>query len=107
MSEAAGAGAAKTRSRIQDMVGLLADLLELGMERGEFVRREQFLVAAGVLRMVNMPFILFQSGKLPDCVLHDPIVDGVVSATMLYLKKRDRHVLYLWWLESPAPQALD
>lgn len=89
------------------MVGALAVSLKLGMERGEFVRREPFLAAAESLRTVIMPLILFQSGKLADSAPRDPMVAGVVSATTLYLKTAGRHALYLWWLDFPALQAAD
>ncbi len=87
MPEVGGESAEQTRQRMQDMVGLLADRIETGMERGDFVRRDPFLAAATVLGMVNMPFILFHSGRLADPALRDRMVDEVLSAAMCYLKE--------------------
>jgi len=87
MPEVIGESIEQTRLRMQDTVGQLANLLEVGMERDDFKPREPFLAAATVLGMVNMPHILFYSGKLIDPALRDRMVDEVLSAAMAYLKK--------------------
>lgn len=65
---------------------LLASLLELGMERGNFVERDPLLAATTALGMVNMPFILFHTGRVNDPVFRDRMVAEVLSAVMGYLK---------------------
>lgn len=87
MPEVGGESGEKTRLRTQHTVRLLADLLELGMKRGAFAVRDPFLAAATVLGMVNMPFILFHSGRLADPDLRDRMVEEVLSAVMCYLKE--------------------
>jgi hypothetical protein len=51
-----------------------------------FVKREPFLAASTVLAMVNIPYILFHSGKLVDPILRDRMVAEVLLAAMGYLK---------------------
>ncbi len=87
MPEMGAESPAENRRRMMATVEHLANLLELGMERGVFEKRAPFLAASTVLGMVNMPFILFQSGKLIDATLRDSMVDEVLSAAMTYLKK--------------------
>ena len=87
MPEVGGESAEKTRLRMQNTVGLLADLLDLGMKRGAFAVRDPFLAAATMLGMVNMPFILFHSGRLADPDLRDRMVEEVLSAVMCYLRE--------------------
>jgi AcrR family transcriptional regulator len=65
---------------------LLASLLELGMERGDFISRDPLLTATTALGMVNVPFILFHTGRIDDPGFRDRMVDEVFSAAMLYLK---------------------
>jgi AcrR family transcriptional regulator len=77
----------ENRQRMQATVGHLAALVKLGMERGTFERRDPFLAAGTILGMVNMPHILFHSGKLADPGMRDRMVDEVLFAAMTYLKK--------------------
>jgi AcrR family transcriptional regulator len=77
----------ENRQRIQATVGRLAALIKLGMERGTFERRDPFLAAGTVLGMVNMPHILFHSGKLVNPAMRDRMVKEVLSAAIAYLKK--------------------
>lgn len=67
----------------------LADLLRIGMERGDFAKRDPLLAATTALGMVNMPFILFHTGRIDDPEFRDQIIDEVLSAAMHYLKKSD------------------
>jgi AcrR family transcriptional regulator len=84
--EGGGESLEQSRQRMQDTVWYLARLLKQGMEQGSFTTREPFLAAATVLGMVNMPHILFHSGKLIDPELRDRMVVEVLSAAMGYLK---------------------
>lgn len=77
----------ENRQSMQATVGRLAALIKLGMERGTFERRDPFLAAGTVLGMVNMPHILFHSGKLVNPAMRDHMVKEVLSAAMAYLKK--------------------
>ncbi len=63
-------------------MGQLANLIKLGMDRGDFAPCEPFLAAATVLGMVNIPHILFHSGKLTDPALRDRMEKEVLFAAM-------------------------
>ena len=86
MPEKIGESTQESRQRMQDNVELLARLLQVGMQRGAFAPRPALLAAATVLGMVNMPYILYHSGKLVDPSLRDRMVDEVLGAAMVYLK---------------------
>jgi AcrR family transcriptional regulator len=88
MPEKTGETVEQNRERMRSTVGQLASLLNLGQERGAFERRDPFLAASTVLGMVNMPHILFHTGKMVDPTLRDRIVEEVLYAAMLYLQKK-------------------
>jgi AcrR family transcriptional regulator len=69
-----------------DMVYQLAGILKIGMERDDFEPRDPLLAAVTVVGIINIPFVLYHTGKLPDLSLRDRVVDEVLSAAMLYLK---------------------
>lgn len=86
LPEVSGESVEQTRLRLQVTVGTLANILKLGMERGVFAPREPLLTAATVLGMVNMPYVLFYTGKLANPTLRDKMVDEMLTAALLYLK---------------------
>ena len=67
---------------------LLASLLEMGIERGDFAERDPLLAATTALGMVNMPFILFHTGRIDNPVFRDQMVDEALLAAMGYLAKK-------------------
>jgi AcrR family transcriptional regulator len=87
LPEVGGESPEENRERMQATIGQLAHWLSLGMERGVFERREPWLAAGTVLGMVNMPYILFHSGKLADPELRDRMVEEVLKAAMGYLRR--------------------
>jgi hypothetical protein len=87
MPEVGGESPAENHQRMQATVGQLANILQKGMDTGVFTARQPFLAAGTVLAMVNTPYILFHSGKLMDPDLRDRMVDEILSAAMIYLKK--------------------
>jgi AcrR family transcriptional regulator len=88
MPEIGGESIEQTRMRMQSTVGHLANLIKLGMDQNAFEPREPFLAAGTVLAMMNTPYIMFHSGKLVDTSLRDRMVEEILSAAMLYLKKK-------------------
>ncbi len=87
LPEIGGESLEENRQRMHATVEHLARLIKIGMESGIFELRDPFLAAATALGMVNMPYILFHSGKMVDPVLRDRMVEEVLSATMAYLQK--------------------
>ncbi len=87
MPEMGGESLEQNRQRMQGTVEQLARLLKKGMDEGKFESRDPVLAAATALGMVNMPYILFLSGKLVDAELRDRMVEETFSAAMRYLLK--------------------
>ncbi len=76
----------QNRRRMQNNVGFLARLIKTGIERGNYTAREPVLAAATVLGMINMPYILFHSGKMVDPDLRDRMAGEALGAALNYLK---------------------
>lgn len=92
MPETTGADLETNRQQTLKIIDQLATLLQLGMERGDFQQRDPYLAASTILGIINMPFILFYSGRLVDASLRDRMVDEVLEATMRYLKQSNCHL---------------
>jgi AcrR family transcriptional regulator len=83
--EMSGESIEQTRLRMQDTVESMAGLLRLGMKQGVFTKREPRIAAITALGIVNMPHVLFHSGKMADPATRDRVADEVFLAAMLYL----------------------
>jgi AcrR family transcriptional regulator len=79
----------ENRQRMRDTIGYLARILRIGMAQGRFTTRDPFLAAATVLGMVNMPYILFHSGKIKNAEMRERMADEVIEAALGYLKTRN------------------
>lgn len=84
--EMTGESPQESRQRTRNTVDSLAGLLKSGMEQGYFKKRDPFLAASVVLGMVNMPHILFHSGKISEAALRDRMVDEMLVAAFSYLQ---------------------
>ncbi|MFN8441172.1 MAG: TetR/AcrR family transcriptional regulator [Caldilineaceae bacterium] len=87
--EVTGASPKESRLRMYNTVGNLAKLLAIGMGKGDYVRRDPFLAAGVILGMVNLPSILFHSGKIVDTFVRDRMVAEMFSAAKIYLKNEE------------------
>jgi AcrR family transcriptional regulator len=87
MPEALGESPEANRQRRRMTVEHLAGLLQQGMDRGDFARRDPFLAAGVVLGIVNMPYILYFSGKVMEAELRDRMVPETIFAAENYLKQ--------------------
>ncbi len=83
--EVMGENPAQSRQRIQTSVEQLARMLKLGMEQGVFARRDPFVAAGIAIQIVNMPYILFHSGRLQNPLMRDILAGESLSAAMIYL----------------------
>ena len=70
------------------VIDQIAGILKLGMEQGNFEERDPRLTAITMTGMINLPFIMFHSGKLVDPTIRDRMVDEMYTALMLYLEKK-------------------
>ena len=69
-------------------VDLFTDLIKTGMERGDFEERDPVLAANTVLGIINMPFVLFHTGRVVDSALRDRMVDEIFPNVMGYLSNK-------------------
>ena len=67
---------------------LCVNLIKTGIERGEFEERDPVLAAHTVLGMINMPFVLYHTGRVVDAALKDQMVDEIFLSVMGYLEKK-------------------
>ena len=78
----------QTKNRTSKFVALntFIKLIKIGIERGDFEERDPTLAAHTVLGMINMPFVLFYTGRVVDPVIKDQMADEIFSNVMGYLK---------------------
>jgi len=63
----------------------ISQLIELGMNKNEFIRREPELAAATVMAIMNAPLILHLCGKKPAEFTCDQMLGETTSAVFAYL----------------------
>jgi AcrR family transcriptional regulator len=63
----------------------IAQLLKLGMEKGEFTPRDPKLVAHTVMAIMNAPLLLHRCGKKPAEFSCDEVLGETISAVFAYL----------------------
>jgi AcrR family transcriptional regulator len=63
----------------------ISQLLELGMNKGEFVQREPKLAAVVVMAIMNAPLMLHQCGKKPADYSCEQILNETLTAVFAYL----------------------
>ncbi|HNT74543.1 MAG TPA: TetR/AcrR family transcriptional regulator [Anaerolineae bacterium] len=71
----------------QGNVRHLAQLAQLGMERGVFAQRDPTLAAAAVFAIVQAPLLLYLNGRLNDEELRDQLSVEALEAAMGYLMR--------------------
>ncbi len=76
----------ENRQRMLPYIQNMAELLKIGMEQGEFARRDPFIAAGVVVGMINMPHILYHNGKLADADIRDRLAEESLRAAIIYLK---------------------
>jgi AcrR family transcriptional regulator len=87
MPEAIGESPEENRQRRQMSVETLTRIIKLGVERGVLHPRDPYTAAGVVLGMVNMPHLLYHTGKLTDPEMRDRMVDEVLAIAMRYLSQ--------------------
>ncbi len=69
----------------QGNVRYLAQLVQLGIERGVFAPREPTLAAATVFAIIHAPSIFYHNGRLTDETLRDRMSAEMLEIAMNYL----------------------
>ncbi|HEY59664.1 MAG TPA: TetR/AcrR family transcriptional regulator [Anaerolineae bacterium] len=76
------------KNMFQKNIQRLADLIQIGMDRGEFIQRDTFLAALTILSIVAAPLILHHLGRIPDKKMCDQIMKESLDAAMQYLSRK-------------------
>jgi len=76
-----------TIKHLDPTINKLADLLKLGMDRGEFVKKEPRLAAMAVLTLINSPLILNECAKMPKDLPCEKLLNEIIQAVFAYLSK--------------------
>lgn len=63
----------------------LADLLKVGMEKGEFSKRDPMLAAVTILSSINSPIIMNICGRMPKGVTCEELLAEIKSEVVAYL----------------------
>ena len=88
MPEMEGVRLDANRQETRAIIDQVSRLLKLGMEQGIFEERNPQLAAITIMGMINLPFILFHSGKLANPAIRDQMADEMYIAIMLYLENK-------------------
>lgn len=80
-------GKEKTKSfrHLEPSLNHIADLLEMGMEKGEFVKRDPKLAAIAVMGIMNAPLMLHRCGRKPAEFSCDQMLGETKTAVFAYL----------------------
>jgi len=70
---------------LEPIFSKLAELLNLGMEKGEFTKKNPRLASVTVLTIANSPLILNLCGKMPADVSCDALIKEIQQAVFAYL----------------------
>lgn len=84
-----GKGKTKTKSfkHLEPSLENIAKLLQLGMDKGEFIQRDPRLTAHTVMSIMNAPLMLHRCGKKPAEYTCEQILDETLHAVLAYLTK--------------------
>lgn len=77
---------AKEFNHLNESFVSLAKLLKMGMDKGEFTRRNDRLASATVMAIINGPIIMNQCKKLPEDITCPELLDEILKAIFAYLE---------------------
>ncbi len=73
-------------NHLDESYNSLAKLIKVGMDKGEFTRRDERLTAAVVMSLINGPIILNQCKKLPADITCQQLLGQILDAIFCYLE---------------------
>ncbi len=73
-------------NHLEESFQSLAKMLKIGMDRGEFARRDERLAASIVMSTINGPIIMNQCDKLPKDISCEVLLEEVVKEIFKYLE---------------------
>ncbi len=75
----------QTRKHLEKVYQKMAELLEIGISKGEFKRRDPDLAAFLVMSIINAPIITHFCGNKPDKITCDEVLEENIAAVNAYL----------------------
>jgi AcrR family transcriptional regulator len=73
-------------NQLDDAIASLAKLLKMGMDKGEFSKRNERLTATTVMSIINGPIVMDQCKKLPSDIKCAKLMEQIIQATFAYLQ---------------------
>ena len=73
------------KSLFQKNIQRLGNLIQIGIDRGEFVQRDTFLAAVTILSIVTAPLILYHLRRISDKQICDDVIEEAINVAMQYL----------------------
>lgn len=73
-------------SHLDDSLTSLGKILKVGMDKGEFTRKDERLAASTVMSIINGPIIMEQCRKMPVDINCDQLMSQIMMAVFSYLQ---------------------
>ncbi len=73
-------------SHLDDSLTSLGKILKVGMDKGEFSRKDERLAASTVMSILNGPIIMEQCRKMPIDINCDQLMAQIMTAVFAYLQ---------------------
>jgi AcrR family transcriptional regulator len=73
-------------NQLDEAIASLAKLIKIGIEKGEFTKRNERLAATTVMSIINGPIVMDQCKKLPNDIKCAKLMEQIIQATFAYLQ---------------------
>ena len=80
-----GKNSLQTRKHLEKVYQKMAELLQIGMSKGEFRRRDPDLAAFMVMSLINAPLITHFCGNKPVTITCEEVLEENILAVNAYL----------------------
>ncbi len=72
-------------NQLDEAIASLSKLIKIGIEKGEFAKRNERLAATTVMSIINGPIVMDQCKKLPSDIKCAKLLEQIQIATFAYL----------------------
>jgi AcrR family transcriptional regulator len=69
----------------EEQIKMMSRLLQDGMERGIFVKRDPELATLTVLSIINSPMFIFHQGRMTGSKIRDQVINETLDIILLYI----------------------
>jgi Transcriptional regulator len=73
-------------NQLDDAIASLSKLIKIGMEKGEFSKRNERLAATTIMAIINGPIVMEQCKKLPGDIKCAKLMEQITLAAFAYLQ---------------------